>query len=192
MSKWTDAVKKLDPRKLREKLKALNEKRKKQTAKGHDHQDLDAQARRLKKKIDYLGKHHDPVADADGTAEYISPAGARWRVAAWMVGAAVGPTGTKVNWLAKVHATGHWAGELYSAYRSPIYSEGLCLHMCNATSCPGTCAGRASLHSQTRAPGWGALDVKDPEGFERGCTEVGAPFHNDLPNDPNHHSPSGH
>lgn len=53
-----------------------------------------------------------------------------------------------------------WKGTLNSGWRDPVYSEGLCLAMCGAPSCPGRCAGRGSNHSGS-TPGHGAVDVSD-------------------------------
>jgi hypothetical protein len=126
----------------------------------------------------------------DGTALYVTPSGQQWRVAAWMVGKAVGPDGTRTNWLKKARDKG-WSGELYSGFRDPAYSESLCFQICNAPSCSGTCAGRASNHSQTGPPNWGAIDVQDYERFGRICREIGSPLHNALPNDHPHYSATG-
>lgn len=129
--------------------------------------------------------------DADGTALYVTPSGQQWRVAAWMVGKAVGPDGRRVNWLKKSQKKG-WSGELYSAYRTPEYSEGVCIQICGQSSCPGRCAGRTSLHSQTRAPNWGAIDAQDYENFGRIQREIGSPLKNNLPSDRPHYSNTGY
>jgi hypothetical protein len=114
------------------------------------------------------------------------------KVAGWMVGLYPGPDGKRRNWLAAIKETGHWSGDLYSGFRDPAYSESLCYGICGAPSCPGLCAGRASNHSQTGAPNWGAIDVMNPDGFQRGANQVGAPFTNHLPYDPNHRSYTGY
>lgn len=113
------------------------------------------------------------------------------QVAGWMVGTRPGPTGQARNWLADIRATGHWAGHLYSGYRTPEESEAACYAICGAPFCSGLCAGRSSNHSQTGPPLWGAIDVVDPEGFQRGADQIGAPFKNTLPRDPNHRSYTG-
>jgi hypothetical protein len=41
-----------------------------------------------------------------------------------------------------------WRGVLVSGFRTPAYSESLCIRMCGRPSCPGRCAGRTSRHSQ--------------------------------------------
>lgn len=136
--------------------------------------------------------HHQSAAvAANGTALYVSPAGVRWRVAAWMVGAAVGPDGQKRDWLHELQRHG-WPGELYSAFREPAYSRGLCENMCGAPSCPGLCAGEASNHSQVGPPNWGAIDVKEYEKFARACAAINAPFRNNLPADRPHRSYTGY
>lgn len=131
--------------------------------------------------------------DKDGFARYVSPSGVEWKVAAWMVGAKVGPDGRRVNWLKKYREHG-WGGELYSGARTPAYSRSLCEAMCNAPSCPGLCAGEASEHSQSGPPdsGWGAIDVQQYEVFDRIGPEIGSPLRNDLPRDRPHHSVTGH
>lgn len=114
-----------------------------------------------------------------------------FRVAAWMVGVTIGPDGTKTNWLQRSVDKG-WSGGLYSGWRDPIYSESLCQNMCGAPSCPGMCAGRASNHSQTGSPNWGAIDVQDYDNFGRIQREIGSPLRNDLPADRPHYSTTGH
>ena len=114
------------------------------------------------------------------------------QVAGWMVGTRPGPDGRTVNWLAKIKATGRWAGGLYSGFRTPEYSESLCIAQCGEVRCSGTCAGRASNHSQTGPPNWGAVDVVDAAGFQAGANQVGAPFTNHLPADQPHRSYTGY
>lgn len=119
----------------------------------------------------------------------------RWdgrQVAGWMVGLRPGPDGQTINWLKAIKNTGEWAGHIYSGYRDPAYSESLCYGICGHPSCPGTCAGRASNHSQTGPPNWGAIDVADAYGFQRGADRVHAPFTNHLPADAPHRSPTGY
>lgn len=132
-------------------------------------------------------KHHLSNESQDGLSS--------WRgftVAAWMVGDATGPDGSRTNWLQKSVDHG-WSGGLYSGYRDPAYSESLCLNMCGAPSCPGTCAGRSSNHSGKNGspPGWGAIDVQDYDTFGRVQREIGSPLHNDLPADHPHYSVTG-
>ncbi|MGH4012254.1 MAG: hypothetical protein ACRDTH_29515 [Pseudonocardiaceae bacterium] len=100
------------------------------------------------------------------------------------------------NWLipylswAREHG---WQGQLLSGWRDPAYSEGLCLKMCGAPSCPGRCAGRSSNHSGDVKPK-GAIDVSDPIRFGQLMTQcpLSPRIFNDLPNDLNHFSASGH
>jgi hypothetical protein len=113
------------------------------------------------------------------------------RVAAWMRGDEAGPNGLKIDWFQKFENHG-WDGRLYSGWRSPEYSESLCYDICGAASCSGLCAGRASNHSQTRAPMWGAVDVINWSEFQSANNAVGGPFRNNLPNDRPHRSVSGY
>lgn len=130
--------------------------------------------------------HREPPEDPDGIS--------KWHdlyVASWMVGKRVGPDGNQINWLQKSVDKG-WDGALSSGYRTPAYSESLCWAMCGAPSCPGTCAGRSSNHSQTGPPNWGAIDVLSYSKFGRIQKEIGSPLHNSLgPQDPVHFSYTG-
>lgn len=141
-------------------------------------------------KLRKLHRESNAVA-ADGTAKYVSPSGVEWRVAAWMVGKKVGPDGRRVNWLKKSIEHG-WSGELYSAFRSPAYSRSVCEAKCGAPSCPGTCAGESSNHSQTGPPNWGAIDVQGYEQFGIIQREIGSPLKNNLPSDRPHYSYTGY
>ena len=40
-----------------------------------------------------------------------------------------------------------WEGWLDSGFRTPEYSEQLCIDMCGHPTCPGKCAGRATNHA---------------------------------------------
>lgn len=171
--------------KLWSQLRELNRKILKRRKRGHKTPDLAAERKRVKKKIQWLEDHPDPVAAPDGTSTWRG-----FKVAAWMVGAAKGPDGKKVNWLQRSVNKG-WDGELSSGYRSPAYSESLCRAMCGAPSCPGRCAGRSSNHSQTGPPNWGAVDVKEYGLFGSIQKQIGSPLHNDLPADPVHYSYTG-
>lgn len=86
-----------------------------------------------------------------------------------------------------------WDGFLLSGYRTPEYSEGLCLAMCNAPVCPGRCAGRGSGHSQYIQPA-GCADL-DPGHLAQALAllrQIGSVLHNAIgPSDPNHVSASG-
>lgn len=146
----------------------------------------DILSRRRAQKKRFI-KNHPPV-DSDGFAE--------WRgvpVAPWMVGAAPGPNGTRVNWLQKYVDHG-WSGEINSGVRTPEHSEELCLQMCGASSCPGRCAGRSSNHNCTDGCPYpqGAIDVGDFNTFKAIGPMIGSPLRNDLPIDPVHFSVSGH
>jgi hypothetical protein len=85
-----------------------------------------------------------------------------------------------------------WRGVLASGYRTPAYSESLCLRMCGRPSCPGRCAGRSTNHSQTTLS-HAACDVTDYVTFRRLMAEC--PMHprltNHLPIDPVHFSVPG-
>lgn len=54
-------------------------------------------------------------------------------------------------WIAEIliaaRNAGRWHGVVISGYRSPAFSEELCLNMCGAPSCPGRCAGRSTNHA---------------------------------------------
>lgn len=74
-------------------------------------------------------------------------------VAAWFV--------PHMNWARHIGHLGYrWRGRLVSGFRTPAYSESLCRARCGRPSCPGTCAGRMSHHSQFIKPA-GAIDVTD-------------------------------
>ena len=86
-----------------------------------------------------------------------------------------------------------WQGSINSGYRTPEYSEHLCINMCGAPSCSGKCAGRSSNHSG-RVPPSGAIDVSDYVRFGelmKRCPHTPRLF-NDLPNDRVHYSSTGH
>jgi hypothetical protein len=85
-----------------------------------------------------------------------------------------------------------WKGWLVSGYRTPAYSEHLCIVMCGRPSCPGRCAGRATNHAYAQPDRFG-LDVSDYVNFRRivaNCP-IKPHIHNELPNDLVHFSPSG-
>ena len=96
-----------------------------------------------------------------------------------------------IPWLIKIRARGVWSGYVVSGYRTPAYSQSLCYGMCGAPTCPGTCAGIYSSHSQYVNP-YGAIDVSDYYTFASEARAVGAPFFNDLPYDRVHFSYNGH
>jgi Domain of unknown function (DUF1906)/Putative peptidoglycan binding domain len=87
-----------------------------------------------------------------------------------------------------------WHGNVLSGYRTPEYSEHVCLQMYHRTSVPGKCAGRNSNHVGLVAP-FGAVDVSMPEQFAA-CMRR-SPHHPSLCNalpttDPRHFSHTGH
>jgi hypothetical protein len=86
-----------------------------------------------------------------------------------------------------------WTGFIYSGYRTPEESEAICFQKCGRATCPGTCGGRSSNHSG-RVVGSGAVDVSDHVTF--GTLMKRSPhkprIFNDLPNDINHFSSTGH
>lgn len=150
----------------------------------------------IQHEIDVLVKHkedqHDhgvpnPDPDGDNWASFDGK-----MVASWMVG----ENPDKQNYLADARATGLWHGSIISGGRTPAYSTWLCMQICGRPTCSGTCAGASSNHASNDGfplPINGAVDVSDPDGFEDAMAEIGCPyFRNDLPLDPNHHSPSGH
>ncbi len=85
-----------------------------------------------------------------------------------------------------------WDGVVISGFRSPAYSEGLCIQICGRPVCPGRCAGRDSGHSQYRKPK-GCIDVTDHVEFGEIQAELGDPklINRIGPSDPNHFSVSG-
>lgn len=102
----------------------------------------------------------------------------------------------KILWDARV--SGVWKGVVISGYRSPQYSEELCLNMCGAPSCPGRCAGRSTNHAcpptGTGQPFEGAVDVTDYVGLRTYCRQVNAPLRGGgevLPADLPHFSHNG-
>ena len=88
-----------------------------------------------------------------------------------------------------------WKGRVVSGYRSPEYSEHLCILRCGRPSCPGTCAGRSSNHAglDPNASPCGAVDVSDYATFKRvvAACPLRPRISNNLPIDPVHFSPTG-
>jgi peptidoglycan hydrolase-like protein with peptidoglycan-binding domain len=87
-----------------------------------------------------------------------------------------------------------WHGQVLSGYRTPEYSEHVCLQLYHRTSVPGKCAGRSSNHVGLVAP-FGAVDVSMPEQFAA-CMRRSPhtpTLCNALPaTDPRHFSHTGH
>jgi hypothetical protein len=85
-----------------------------------------------------------------------------------------------------------WQGKLNSGWRDPVYSEGLCLKMCGAPTCPGRCAGRTSNHAGDVKPK-GAVDVSDYVRFGQLMAQcpLSPRIRNNLPKDLVHFSVSG-
>ena len=104
------------------------------------------------------------------------------------------------KWIAKdvlkIRKRGNWTGVIVSGFRTPEYSEQLCIAMCGAVSCPGRCAGRATNHAcpptaKCRKPE-GAIDVSDYVTFGEECRAIGSVLHNSLgAQDPVHYSAAG-
>jgi peptidoglycan hydrolase-like protein with peptidoglycan-binding domain len=86
-----------------------------------------------------------------------------------------------------------WKGTVLSGYRTPEYSEHLCMKKCGQPRCSGTCAGRSSNHSGRVVP-HGAVDVTDAETFRALMRR--SPHQprilNALSRDTNHFSATGH
>lgn len=128
----------------------------------------------------FLAEHKDP--DPPPTQGVSTPE-APWNpsrrpIANWII-----------PWLERSWDAG-WRGPVTSGYRSPEYSQQLCYQICGAPSCPGTCAGVTSNHTQYMQPG-GAVDVGDYVTFARIQPLIGSPLRNALPADPVHFSASG-
>lgn len=134
----------------------------------------------MKARKKFLAANKDPNPPQ---AQGVSTPGAPWNpynrpIANWII-----------PWLQKSWEAG-WRGVVNSGYRSPEYSESLCYNMCGKPSCPGTCAGRSSNHTQYVEPG-GAVDVSDYGTFKAVQFKIGSPLRNILPNDPVHFSSTG-
>jgi hypothetical protein len=88
-----------------------------------------------------------------------------------------------------------WTGHVVSGYRSPAYSEHLCMVMCGRPSCPGRCAGRSTNHAgldPSKVP-CGAVDVSSYVEFAQIVARcpLEPKLYNNLPIDPVHFSPRG-
>ncbi|MDQ3964355.1 MAG: hypothetical protein M3277_10655 [Actinomycetota bacterium] len=131
----------------------------------------------IAKKLRFTHNHRPRKRKARGVAIFEED-----QVASWMV-----------KFLKKSRASG-WDGQLISGFRSPQFSESLCLDMCGQPSCPGRCAGKNSNHSGLIHPA-GAIDVSPESAAEFASIQrrIGSPLRNDMPTtDPNHFSISGH
>jgi hypothetical protein len=136
-------------------------------------------AAKRKKHFDALRYHHKHPPIVEGLVEFDGH-----QVPAWI--AAI---------LQAARTSGMWTGYVISGYRSPEYSEHLCIVMCGAPSCPGRCAGRSTNHScppSGRGVKYeGAVDVSNPEGLRAYCRAHDEPLRGDgevLPADLNHFS----
>lgn len=128
----------------------------------------------------FLAEHKDPGSPPE---QGVSTPEAPWNpyrrpIANWIV-----------PWLERSWDAG-WRGVVNSGYRSPEYSEQLCYQICGHPSCPGTCAGRTSNHTQYVQPG-GAVDVSDYYTFGAVQQRIGSPLWNALPSDRVHFSATG-
>lgn len=105
-------------------------------------------------------------------------------------------------WIAEIliaaRNAGAWHGTVISGVRSPAYSEELCLNMCGAPSCSGTCAGRSSNHAMPPSGSGrayeGAVDVTDYSGLRRYCEQHAPQLRGggqNLPSDLPHFSHAG-
>ena len=104
------------------------------------------------------------------------------------------------NWIAKdvlkIRKRGNWKGVVVSGFRTPEYSESLCIAMCGAPMCPGRCAGRLTNHAcppTAKCQKYeGAIDVSDYATFAQECVAIGSKLHNILgAQDPVHFSYNG-
>jgi len=133
--------------------------------------------RAIAKKLRFTHNHRPKTVQERGVADFEGD-----QVASWMV-----------KFLKESRAKG-WDGQLISGFRSPQFSESLCLDMCGQPKCPGRCAGKDSNHVGLVHPA-GAIDVS-PESasqFASIQSRIGSPLRNDMPTtDPNHFSVSGH
>ncbi|HEX6457407.1 MAG TPA: glycoside hydrolase domain-containing protein [Thermoleophilaceae bacterium] len=102
------------------------------------------------------------------------------------------------NWIAVqvlwARNHGGWTGKVISGYRTPEYSEHVCMRMYHRPSVPGKCAGRSSNHVGL-VPPFGAVDVSNPEQFAAAMRR--SPHQPTLCNalpatDPRHFSHTGH
>lgn len=135
-------------------------------------------SRRQRKKAKWIHDHPQEQYPTTGVTEFDGHT-----CAAWIVH----------DILAPARDRGYWNGYVISGWRDPAYSESLCRAMCGQPSCPGTCAGRDSRHSQSAKPD-GAVDVTDPGGLISYCRHAGIEFHGNgevLPYDKPHCSTWG-
>jgi hypothetical protein len=178
-------VRKHDKRHKGESMEHWQERKKRNRHRRNKREDIvQAMKRKVlhqRKRIRELKEHRDEVHDQpppnpDGYAIFDGKT-----VPEWMV-----------TWLQKSRSAG-WRGVVVSGVRTAAHSISLCMGMCGAPSCPGTCAGAASNHNMEPNEGYpaGALDVSDYANFEAIQFRIGSPLRNFLPNDPVHFSVSG-
>lgn len=136
------------------------------------------------KHVKWLREHDDPNPPKPG--DHLVTVDGK-PVAAWIGNIAL-----------QARKAGAWGGTMLSGYRSPEYSEQLCIGICGHTSCPGLCAGRSSNHScpptATCKKYEGAGDFTDAARLCAYARAHGVPLHGGgefLPNDVNHCSNSG-
>lgn len=135
--------------------------------------------RRAEAKLKWLRKHPAPL-DPDGDGLIL--------IDGKQVAKGVGFE------LLRIRGEGRWKGYVVSGFRTPEYSESLCINMCNAPSCPGLCAGRKTNHAR-KPPEWGpragAVDLTDYLTFASECRRLDSWLTNHLPRDLVHFSESG-
>lgn len=172
-------------KRLRERLRALRKKlwgliRKRHDARpgGDRREKLAEEVRRARARKDALLwkiKDHKPATSGVVTID-------GKQVAAWIA-----------KWVLEAREKGLWHGYVVSGYRSPEYSTSICIGMCDHPTCPGTCAGASSNHSGLVFPAGAVdVDVAHRSEFANAMAKLGAPLRNDLANDPNHFSATGH
>lgn len=184
--KWARAPDKL--RRVMKRWKALKKWARERARKNEDNKKRKWWLERQKKYDDkydaarkkFLAQHDDPHHPP---TQGVSTPSAPWNpyarpIANWII-----------PWLERSWDAG-WRGVVNSGYRSPEYSEALCLQICGHPSCPGTCAGRTSNHTQYVQPG-GAVDVSDYYTFGAVQQRIGSPLWNNLPSDRVHFSSTG-
>lgn len=131
--------------------------------------------RRAHEKLDFLHRHSPPLdPDGDGLIQ----------IDGRHVSEGVGRE------VLRVRKGGRWHGIVVSGFRTPEYSEGICIDMCGAPTCPGRCAGRGTRHAKKGGRD-GAVDVSDFITFAAECRRLGSWLENHLPRDLVHFSDIG-